>query len=238
MELYERLIGVIDAFIATFDGAMRLQGIQTLLLVQKASRFGHGISPSTAHRLTGAPQENIRRRFLAFEERGLLESRADPKDDRSTLFTMTATGFRTWPAEDVARRLHLLRPEGQPAHPPFPLGAETFDALIAVLEAFKVALDGSVRIRGFKTALLIQQATLSGRGITATTLSRHTGAALETVRRHMAKHTAFGDLKMVEDPEDERAVRVLTADPDREGRTFAAVALRLNRIDWNLFNLP
>jgi len=238
MELYERLIQIIDAYIATFDGAMRLHGIQALLLVQKATRFGSGISPSDIHRLTGAPLENIRRRFRQFGARGLLTALPDPHDDRSKLCTMTEAGLRAWPAEDIARRLYPLRPPGRDrGEAPQPLGPETYDTLIRVIEAFATALDPGIRSRGFKTALLIQQATLSRRGITTSTLSRRTNAALETVRRHMAKHTALGDLKLVEDPEDDRATLVFTAHPDRESRGWSAVGHRLDALDWRYLNI-
>ncbi|MGE0625621.1 MAG: hypothetical protein AB7I04_16620 [Pseudomonadales bacterium] len=238
MELYERLIRIIDAYVATFGGATRMHGVQTLLIVQKATRFGNGVSPSTLHRLTGAPLENIRRRFQQFTERGLITAHPDPKDDRSTLYTMTNRGLSAWPAGDVARKLYTLRQtSGRPESPPRLQCPETLSALLAVLQAFADALDAGIRIRGYKTALLIQQATLSGEGITASTLSRETNAALETVRRHMAKHETLGDLKLVENPDDERATLVLTANPDREHRAWTAVARRLDALDWHLFNV-
>lgn len=238
MELYERLIRIIDAFIATFAGATRLHGIQTLLLVQMATRFGVGISPSALQRRTGAPLENIRRRFQSFGEQGLLDARPDPEDDRSTLYVMTTEGLRTWPAEEVAHTLYGLRPPvAGPDRPPQPISQETYDTLIAITDAFASALDSSIRIRGFKTALLIQQATLSRKGITVSTLSRKTGAAFETVRRHMIKHSDLGDLQLVEDPDDERATRILAARPDREHRAWSGVGRRLDALDWNLFNV-
>jgi len=237
MELHSRLIRIIDAYLTTFDGSMRLQGIHALLLLEKASRFGNGISRSDMHRLTGAPMENIRRRLQRFTAQHLVESHADPRDDRITLFRMTEAGLKTWPAETVARALYADRLPGRETAPPRSICPETYDALIAVLEAFSMALDPGIRIRGFKTALLIQQATLTGKGITATTLARLTNAAPETVRRHMTKHTELGDLRMVEDPQDERATRVFTAHPERESRAWSAVARRIDALDWSVFNI-
>lgn len=238
MEPYDHLIQVLDTFIEAMDGAMRIRRIQNLLIVQKATRFGPGISASEVSRRTGAPLENVRRQFLHQKARGLLETHADPKDDRITLFRVTAAGESAWPTLDIARRLHRIGPPGGSVHgAPHPPSPATYDALLAVLQAFADAFDGGMRIRGFKTALLIQLATLAGTGITASELGRQTGAALETVRRHMTKHTALGDLRIVEDPNDERANRMFTAHPDRESARFAAVAARLDAIDWNAFNI-
>ena len=238
MEQYERLIAVVDAFIGTFGGALRLQGIQTLLLIEKATLYGTGIKPSELHRLTGAPLENIRRRLLMFNGQGLIAFQADPTDDRSTLCTMTEAGRRTWPAADVARRLYVLRPANQ-QHPaaPHPMAAETYDALIAILRACAEAFGGGMRIRGFKTALLIQQATVGGEGITASAISRRTDAPLETVRRHMIIQMKLGNLRFVEDPRDDRAARIYTADPERERQTYATLDKRLDALNWQLFNI-
>ncbi|MGD8831296.1 MAG: hypothetical protein PVF57_11900 [Pseudomonadales bacterium] len=238
MEPYDYLIRVLDTFIEVTDGAIPIRRIQNLLIVQKATHFGSGISASEVSRLTGSPLENVRRQLGRQKARGLLETHADPTDDRVTLFRTTAAGEREWQTTILAQRLHAIGPlrDGKPGAP-HPLSPQTYDALIAILQAFADAFEGGMRIRGFKTAMLIQLATLSGSGVTASELSRRTSAALETVRRHMAKHIALGDLRIVEDPEDERANRVFSAHPERESARFAAVAARLDAIDWNVFNI-
>ena len=104
--------------------------------------------------------------------------------------------------------------------------------LIAVLDAFIGGFQGSMRIRGIKTALLIQQATMEKRGISVSELARQTEAPLESVRRHIAKHVALGNLRYVDDPDDDRISRVISAHPKFQQQTAAQIVQRLAEIDW------
>jgi DNA-binding MarR family transcriptional regulator len=104
---------------------------------------------------------------------------------------------------------------------------EPYDRLISILDTFIEEFDGGMRIRGIKTALLIQRASIDGRGISLTEIARETRAPLENVRRHIAKHVALGQLRYLKDPDDERVTRVVYVDPDEQD----AIARRIeNRI--------
>ena len=111
---------------------------------------------------------------------------------------------------------------------------QPYDQLIEVIEAFidSDSFNGGMRVRGIKTALLIQQASLEGDGITVSELARATGAPLENVRRHMAKHVELGGLRYEADPDDDRATRIVTANPDVFAADVAAIVERLAAIDW------
>jgi DNA-binding MarR family transcriptional regulator len=99
-----------------------------------------------------------------------------------------------------------------------------YDHLISILDAFIEEFDGGMRIRGIKTALLIEKATKEGRGISLSEIARETDAPLENVRRHMAKYVEQGSLRYVEDPDDDRVTRVVQT---REG-IFAQAADRVS----------
>jgi DNA-binding MarR family transcriptional regulator len=89
---------------------------------------------------------------------------------------------------------------------------QIYDHLIAILDSFISEVGGGMRIRGVKTALLIEKATEEGRGISVSEIARETGAPLENVRRHMAKHVALGALRYVKDPTDDRVTRVVSTE--------------------------
>lgn len=107
-----------------------------------------------------------------------------------------------------------------------------YDELISVLEAFMDQYPGALRIRGIKTALLIQKATATGQGITLSELARQTNTPLENVRRHIAKYAEQGYLRYVEDPNDERAIRVMFNRPNEEAKRAERVFEKLCAMDW------
>ncbi|MEM8768782.1 MAG: hypothetical protein AAGE43_15145 [Pseudomonadota bacterium] len=117
-------------------------------------------------------------------------------------------------------------------HPLRPFSRATTGALIEVLSPYGSAYQHSMRFRGFKTALLIQQATENGDGVTASELARSSNAPLETMRRHMLKHTEMGDLTMLEDPADERALRVRAAHPEVGAERARGILAALETVDW------
>ena len=106
-----------------------------------------------------------------------------------------------------------------------------YDQLIAVLDAFIENFGGATRIRGAKTALLIQRATVAGRGLTLSEIARATGAPFENVRRHIEKNVALGRLRYVNDPDDDRMTRVVAADPDMAAANMLKIAERLRSIE-------
>jgi hypothetical protein len=112
--------------------------------------------------------------------------------------------------------------------------AEILELLIAVLDAYMDVYPGGMKIRGIKTALLIQQASLAGTPISVSELARLTGAPPESVRRHIAKHVALGNLDALENPEDARSADVVPGDPDAMRESAALIAKRLSRIDFAL----
>lgn len=107
---------------------------------------------------------------------------------------------------------------------------EPHDYLISILDAFIDEFDGQMRIRGVKTALLIQQASIDGRGISLSELARETKAPLENVRRHIAKHVNLGVLRYIPDPDDERVTRVIYVDPVEQDAMASRIETRLATI--------
>ena len=98
-------------------------------------------------------------------------------------------------------------------------------------------MDGGLRIRDFKVAVLILKATLNGRGITPAEIARASGAPLETSRRYVHQYQASGDITVESDPEDDRATRVRFRDPERPAAALARIVDRINEVDWRAFNL-
>ena len=109
---------------------------------------------------------------------------------------------------------------------------ESYDQLITVVDALIDGFDGGMRIRGMKTALLIQQASQDGRGITVSELARATKAPLENVRRHISKHVELGTLRYISDPDDDRANRVVMTNLHTLEAATAEIARKLGDIDW------
>lgn len=108
---------------------------------------------------------------------------------------------------------------------------EVLDLLIAVLDAFMETYPGGMKIRGIKTALLIQRADAAGRTINVSELARLTGAPPESVRRHIAKHVQLGNLDTLDNPEDARSAGVVPNDPAAMRRAAMHIASRLRTID-------
>lgn len=108
---------------------------------------------------------------------------------------------------------------------------EPYDHLISILDAFIEEFEGGMRIRGVKTALLIQRASIDGRGISLTEIARETKAPLENVRRHIAKHVSLGLLRYIPDPDDERVTRVIYIDPDEQDAMARRIENRLAAIE-------
>lgn len=86
------------------------------------------------------------------------------------------------------------------------------DKLLAILDAFIDVVEGSIdesfRIRGIQTAMLLEQATARGTGISISEIARHTEAPLENVRRHFTAQLELGNLRAVPDPDDDRVTRL------------------------------
>ena len=127
-----------------------------------------------------------------------------------------------------------------------------YDKLIAVLDVLIDEFGGQMKLRGVKTALLIQQATLeglrisisevqqatvAGRGMTASEIAKQSGAPLETVRRYIQSYTEIGNLRAIEDPEDSRKTRVLYQDPAMVDGALEAIWTDLEQVDRAQFNL-
>lgn len=106
-----------------------------------------------------------------------------------------------------------------------------YDHLIAILDAFIEEFDGGMRIRGIKTALLIEKASEDGRGISLSEIARKTDAPLENVRRHMAKYVEQGSLRYVQDPDDERVTRVVQTRAGVYARAAHRVSARLEELE-------
>ena len=236
--LYDNLIAVLDVFIEEFGGQTRFRGIQTALLIQKASLSGRGISVSEVRRVTGAPLENIRRHFTKQVELGNLISCTDPEDDRVVRYQMVDPDTHQRVARRMAARLNAIGPpNGAIPEEQRSFGSTSYDALLAVLQAFADFMDSGLRIRGIKIAIIILQASLTGTGTTQSPIARQSGAPLENVRRHIKAYIEAGNLEMIEDPNDSRASRVLYKNPERTAQVFEAIAGRLNCVDWPAFNL-
>ncbi len=237
--LYDQLIAVLDVFIDEFGGDLRLRGVQTLLLIHQATLDGRGISISEVRKVTGAPLENIRRHFTKQVEIGNLAITPDPDDDRVVRYRMPEGDDYLGIARRLSGRLALIGPPGggSSSAEKRPFDTSTYDALIAALQAFANTMDGGLRIRGIKMAVVIQQATLDGSGMTASQIARQSGAPLETVRRYVQTYTEKGHLKLVEDPEDSRAHRILYTDPAQVERLLKTIASDLDAVDWSAFHL-
>ena len=106
-----------------------------------------------------------------------------------------------------------------------------YDQLIAVLDVFIENFGGATKLRGAKTALLIQRATVAGRGLTLSEIARATGAPFENVRRHIEKHVDLGHLLYINDPDDDRVTRVVAADSDMAEANMLRIAKRLRSIE-------
>lgn len=234
MEPCNHLITILDAYIDAFGGRMRARGIKTALLIAQASAEGHGISVSDLARQTDAPPETVRRHITKHAEAGRLHFVSDPDDDRVAKVMARRDTALTDQARELTRRLGNLH-----AGAPVPLlEAVPFSELIAVIEAFISRFPGEMKIRGFKTALLVQRATLSGTGIGLSEISRQTRAPLENVRRHMARYESMGAIRYAQDPDDNRATRVMFRSPDLVGTMVREVSERLSTIDWTRFREP
>lgn len=234
---YQKLNDVLDVFIDAFGGRRRTRGIQTILLLRKASLDRCGISISEVRAVTKAPLENIRRHFQAEVEKGNLLTRIDPDDERVTRYLLPDPDEELAHTCEIAVRLRMIgRPSGTPALEWRKFGRETIDAQIALLQTFVNALDSGLRIRECKMAIVIQQVTLSGEGITVSELARRAGAPLETVRRAIQRYTSSGVLRMIEDPNDDRAFRLFYADPELRTRAINKIAEAVDQVDWNAFN--
>lgn len=236
--LYDSLINVLDVFIEEFGGAIRLRGIQASLLIQQATLEGRGISISEVRKVTGAPLENIRRHFTRQVEQGNLIAIPDPEDDRVVRYQVTRQENHQRVAHRLAVRLATSGPPAGILHTESrSFDAGTYQALIAVLQAFANSMDGGLRIRGIKMAIVIQQATLAGTGMTASQIARQSGAALETVRRYIQNYVDLDNLKMIEDPDDSRASRVLYTDAVQVDQMLRTIAADLDTLDWQALNV-
>ncbi len=237
MDLYDRLIGILDPYLETYPGTVSLRGVQTAILLLQETLYGKGISVSEVHRFSGAPLESVRRHMHQREAGGELVAEPDPHDDRVRLYRVVNTEQMLERHKTVAAEIYALRPPNLAEDPPRHFSRATTETLMEVLSPYGSAYQHSMRFRGFKTALLIQQATTTGEGITASDLARKTNAPLETVRRHMLKHTELGDLTMLEDPSDERALRVRAAQPDEVAERARGILAGLESIDWGPLSL-
>ena len=235
--LYDNLTAVLDVFIDTFGGQMTLRGIQTALLLQQATLDGTGVSISDVRQLTGAPLESIRRHFSKQVKLGVLTSLPDPKDDRVVRYRVKDNEQYQRGARRMASRLANLGPiEPDPVEQQS-FGSRTYTALLDVLQAFASAIDNGFRIRAIKFAVVVQQATKSGIGMTASDIAKQSGSPLETVRRYVQAHMESGIMTAVQDPDDSRKTRVLFADPERVDAVLGAIWADLQRLDWRQFNL-
>ena len=239
--LYDRLIRVLDAYIDEYGGRLRLRGVLTALLVLRQSLNGDGISISDVSRKAEIPLENVRRHFGNYANEGILTSRADPNDERVTRYFFLDVGAERGRATRVAQALYEIGPPagGWTPHPEnaHPFSEATCDALTDALKAFTGTLDSGLRMRAFKIAIALHQASLSSEGMTTSQIARISGAPLETVRRTLKRYLELGNLRVVEDPDDDRAHRVLYRDPDWSGANIAAMAERLGKLDWSLLNV-
>lgn len=235
LKAVNRLIAVLDAFIDVVEGSIddsfRIRGIQTAMLLEQATVSGAGISVSEIARHTEAPPENIRRHFTAQLELGNLRSESDPDDDRVTRLFITEKGSRLYDTAELVRRLGLLAGADDG---PFE-GKPPYDQIIAILLSFIKCYPGAMKIQAIKREILIQRATVEGRGITITELARQTDTPVETVRRQINEAAAKGTLRLEKDPDDDRKTRVMYSDPEQESRRVAEVMNHLSQIDWTKF---
>ena len=190
-------------------------------------------------RWTARSMNNVDVGGIIFDpETGNLITVPDPDDDRVVRYKSTDSERHQLTARRMAGRLLAIQPsEIQEAADQRPFGTATYDALIAVLQAFADVFDDGVRIRGIKMAVIILQASYSGEGITPSQIARRSGGALETVRRSIQEHVEMGILRTEEDPEDHRAYRVFYKDPESVTRHLDRIAQSLDQVDWAAFNL-
>jgi hypothetical protein len=216
---------------------MTLRGIQTALLLQQATLDGRGVSISDVRQVTGAPLESIRRHFSKQVNLGVLSSFPDPEDDRVVRYRVEGNERYQRGARRMATRLAALgRIKPHPFEKPS-FSSRTYTALLDVLRAFARAMDNGLRIRGIKMAVVIQQATKSGIGLTGSEIAKQSGAPLENVRRYIQTYTEMGNLTTIQDPDDSRKTRVLYRDPDKVDAVFESIWTDLQRLDWRQFNL-
>jgi DNA-binding transcriptional ArsR family regulator len=243
---YAKLTAMLDAFIDEFGGKMRIRGVLTAMLILRTSLQGRGISISEVSQVSGAPLESIRRHFAANVEEGFLITQADPDDERVTRYLAASLEFERDRGRRIATTLHGIgspfsdQPASDASAPheqPLPFTVATCDALIEVLKTFMAFLDGGMRMRAFKIAIVMQEASLSREGITASQIARVSGAPLETVRRTLQKYLDMGNLEVIEDPNDERASLMRYRDPVGADAAIRKVADRLEEVEWALFNL-
>lgn len=232
MNRYDRLIEVIDAFIGGFEGGMRTRGIKTALLIAQSSVDGKGISLTEIARRSRAPLETVRRHMAKHVTLGNIEYLPDPRDDRVKRVVSRRQGALPDMVIETEARLAKIDCFGAKlcSSADGRSYAERCDRLIAILNAYISQFGGAIRIRGIKTALLIQIATVTGCGISLSELARETEAPLENVRRHLANHASLERLKYVTDPEDERVIRVVFTRPDLFERMAQRVEDRLLKI--------
>lgn len=221
-----RLQRVLEAFIATYGGALRLREIKILLLVQQGTRAGTGVSISEVAKQSDTPLESVRRQLKQYQKAGLLRAAPDPRDRRVVRYFATDAAAGRWPLGSLTRRLNrLLGPCGAAASGP-PLAQ-----LLALIELFIRGYMGSIRIRGARMALLVYSATLEGTGIAVSELARINDAPLETVRRMLTQHVEMGHIRLVQDPEDDRRTLVVIADLTLERQRITEMNRRLAAIE-------
>ena len=221
----QKLLKLVEAYIATYGGGRKLREIKLLLLIQQASASGQGISPSRLSEKSGIPVETARRLILAEREAGLLDSVEDPNDDRATLIYMTDAGHEAWNTELISEQLA----EYSEAKTDNPLSVPriTYDQLIFAIDILMEEYMDSIRIRGARMALLVMIATIDHSGVPVSQLAKLNNAPLETVRRILSQHVEMGHITYVDDPNDKRTTLVVTADLEIEINRVAAIDQRL-----------
>ena len=105
-----------------------------------------------------------------------------------------------------------------------------YDQLIAVLDALIENFGGATKLRGAKATLLVQRESMGGRGLTLSEIARATSMPFESVRRHVERHVALGDLHYVRDPDDDRVTRVVATDADNAAENMLRLANRVSAI--------
>ena len=112
-----------------------------------------------------------------------------------------------------------------------------YDKLIAILDAFIDIVEGSIddsfRIRGIQTAMLLEQATACGSGISISEISHRTGAPRENVRRHITAQLEVGNLRSAPDPDDDRITRIFVTEKGHQLYDTAELVRRLGSLTEN-----
>ena len=220
----DKLLGVIEGFIATYGGWRRLREIKILLLIQKAA--GHQtINPTTLAKLSGMPLETVRRVLLAEEEAGNLILAEDPNDSRSKIAILTEASRGSWNSRLVFESLTALFTA--PDHRPAPTPQVDYDLLLFVIDTLMEGYMDSIRIRGAKMSLLVQRATIEDAGISISDLARLNDAPFETVRRILAQHVEMGHIQFTQDPNDDRKTLVVSADLELEANRVEGINKRI-----------